>query len=110
MLTLNLILNVRKFSFRRGPVLPADFSFTVFSMLPRTGLIGCALTFRNRPTRVLLLNVKQLADQLWRYDPAHATSPADAKRRMAPGGTEADLRVRLSKPAGSAINVIEEQS
>ena len=59
---------------------------------------------------VLLLNVKQLADQLWRYDPAHATSPADAKRRMAPGGTEADLRVRLSKPAGSAINVIEEQS
>ena len=58
----------------------------------------------------LLLNVKQLADQLWRYDPAHETSPADAKRRTAPGGTEADLRVRLSKPAGSAINVIEEQS
>ena len=56
-----------------------------------------------------VLNVKQLADQLWRYDPAHATSPADATRRMAPGGTEADLRMRSSKPAGSSIDVNEEQ-
>ena len=28
---------------------------------------------------------------------------------MAPGGTEADLRMRSSKPAGSSIDVIEEQ-
>ena len=49
------------------------------------------------------------ADQLWHYDPAQSTSNADAKRRMAPGGTEADLRMRSSKPAGSSIDVIEEQ-
>ena len=91
-------------------------------MLPRTGLLPVRFVFRvvccarlrgnisQQTDTVLLLNVKQLADQLWRYDPAHATSPADAKRRTAPGGTEADLRVRSSKPAGSAINVIEEQS
>ena len=36
-------------------------------------------------------------------------SIADATRRMAPGGTEADLRMQSSKPAGSSIDVIEEQ-
>ena len=43
------------------------------------------------------------------YSPTQSTSNADAKRRMAPGGTEADLRMRSSKPAGSSIDVIEEQ-
>ena len=54
-------------------------------------------------------NLPTAADQLWRYDPAQWTSTSDAKRMMAPGGTEADLRMRSLKPAGSSIDVIEEQ-
>ena len=74
---------------------------------------GAAL--EGKPTKARVVTIVQEddiptpADQLWRGDPAQWTSTADATRRMAPGGTEADLRMRSSKPAGTSIDVIEEQ-
>ena len=48
----------------------------------------------------------QLRTRLWA---AQSTSTAGTKRRMALGGTWADLRMLSSKPAGSVIDVNKEQ-